>query len=232
MVMLIVAGFIANGELTTRTGYYAPSLIIGACVTALGAGMITTFAVNTGKGMWVGYQILYGAGVGLAGQVPNMAAQAVLPKQDVAIGASLMFFSQTLFAAIFTSVGQQVLTSELLKNLGGAPGITDVMIRTTGTTEILKFVPTAYQHLALVAYNKALRTVFQVGLILACIEILGAVTMEWRKAKPKFPPKKKNKDPEAKPGEKDFPSEHGETTDVQAKKSSVALEAGSSKSDV
>lgn len=217
MVLLIVAGFIANGEVTTRTGYYTPSLIIGASVTAVGAAMITTFAVDTNKGMWVGYQILYGAGVGLAGQVPNMAAQTVLPKQDVAIGASLMFFSQTLFAAIFTSVGQQVLTEELLKNLGGIPGITDEMIQVTGSTEILNFVPQSHQHLALVGYNKALRTVFQVGLILACIETLGAVTMEWRKAKPKFPPKKKSKDSEMELGEREVPADIDATTSAQAK---------------
>jgi MFS family permease len=88
MVLLIVIGFIANGELTTRTGYYTPSLIVGATLTALGAGLMTTFNVSTGKGMWVGYQILYGFGIGLAGQVPNMAAQTILPKDDVAIGAS------------------------------------------------------------------------------------------------------------------------------------------------
>jgi len=212
MVLLIVIGFIANGELTTRTGYYTPSLIVGASLTALGAGLMTTFNVHTGKGMWVGYQILYGFGIGLAGQVPNMAAQTILPKDDVAIGASLMFFSQTLFAAIFTSVGQQVLSKELLKRLGDVPGITAQLIQSSGATEILKLVPKAYRDSALNDYNASLRTVFQVGLILACIEILGAVTMEWRKAKPKFPPKqKKGEDAAADAGEKEAQSESAES---------------------
>ena len=227
MVLLIVIGFIANGELTTRTGYYTPSLIVGASLTALGAGLMTTFNVNTGKGMWVGYQILYGFGVGLAGQVPNMAAQTILPKDDVAIGASLMFFSQTLFAAIFTSVGQQVLSKELLKRLGSVPGITAQLIQSSGATEILKYVPKASHDSALNAYNASLRTVFQVGLILACIEIIGAATMEWRKAKPKFPPKqKKGDDAAADAGEKEAQSEGAEGLSGHAGSTVGAVKGG------
>lgn len=230
MVLLIVIGFIANGELTTRTGYYTPSLIVGASLTALGAGLMTTFNVNTGKGMWVGYQILYGFGVGLAGQVPNMAAQTILPKDDVAIGASLMFFSQTLFAAIFTSVGQQVLSKELLKRLGSVPGITAQLIQSSGATEILKYVPKASHDSALHAYNASLRTVFQVGLILACIEILGAATMEWRKAKPKFPPKqKKGDDSTADAGEKEAQSEGAESVSGHAGSTVGAVKGGNNR---
>ncbi|KAK5011772.1 hypothetical protein LTR28_004366 [Elasticomyces elasticus] len=191
MVLLIVVGFIANGELTTRLGYYVPSLIIGTSLTALGAGFMNTFAVHTPKGKWIGYEILYGFGVGLAGQVPNMAAQTVLPKEDVAIGASLMFFGQTLFAAIFISIGQNVLSKELLSRLPSVPGIDARLIQSTGATDLLRRVPEQYHDLALGAYNGSLRAIFQIGLCLACIQILGAFGMEWLVMKPKFPPKNK-----------------------------------------
>lgn len=93
MVLLTAAAAILNGQLVSIIGYYTPSLIIGVCLTAIGAGLLTTFGVDTSQGKWIGYQILYGFGLGLASQAPNMAAQTVLPKQDGAIGASLMFFA-------------------------------------------------------------------------------------------------------------------------------------------
>lgn len=93
MVLLTAAAAILNGQLVSVIGYYTPSLIIGVCLTAIGAGLLTTFGVDSSQGKWIGYQILYGLGLGLASQAPNMAAQTVLAKQDVAIGASLMFFA-------------------------------------------------------------------------------------------------------------------------------------------
>jgi hypothetical protein len=93
MVLVIAASAIANGQLVSVVGYYTPCLIIGVCFTIMGAGLLTTLAVDTSQGKWIGYQILYGFGLGLASQAPNMAAQTVLRKQDVAIGASLLFFA-------------------------------------------------------------------------------------------------------------------------------------------
>lgn len=92
MVLPIAVTAIVNGQLVSLVGYYTPSLILGVCFTAIGAGLLTTFEVHTSKAKWIGYQLLYVFGQGLASQAPNMAAQTVLPKEDVAIGASLMFF--------------------------------------------------------------------------------------------------------------------------------------------
>jgi hypothetical protein len=51
-----------------------------------------------------------------------MAAQTVLPRKDVAIGVSLMFFGQQLFGAVFTSVSQNVLNNQLANRLASIPG--------------------------------------------------------------------------------------------------------------
>lgn len=117
MVLSLVVASVVTGVLTTRLGYYMPFLIFGICVTAIGAGLLTTFSINTSVGQWIGYQILYGYGLGCSFQAPNMAAQTVLPRNVVPIGASLMLFAQTLFGAIFVSVGQNVLDSQLVKRL-------------------------------------------------------------------------------------------------------------------
>jgi len=92
MVLFIAGIALANGQLVSWVGYYTPSFIFGVCVATVGAGLLTTLSVAAPESHWVGYQVIYGFGLGFASQAPNMAAQTVLQKQDIAIGTSLMFF--------------------------------------------------------------------------------------------------------------------------------------------
>jgi MFS family permease len=118
MVIPLVIASILTGILVSRIGYYTPFCIFGVSLTAIGAGLFTTFqGTGTSIGKWIGFQIIYGFGLGACAQAPNMAAQTVLPREDVAIGASLMFFGQQLFGAIFTTVGQNVLDNQLANRL-------------------------------------------------------------------------------------------------------------------
>lgn len=98
-----------------------------------------------------------------------------------------MFFGQLLFGAVFTSVGENVLDKQLANRLTGIPGISPQLIQKTGATELLNH--TNNHATALVAYNDSLRACFQVGLIMACLAIIGALGMEWRTVKKKSPPK-------------------------------------------
>ncbi|KAA6409271.1 MAG: MFS multidrug transporter [Lasallia pustulata] len=183
MVMPIVVASIVTGQLVSRIGYYTPFMIFGVCLTAIGAGLLTTLEIDTSEGKWIGF------GLGFCSQAPNMAAQTVLPRKDVAIGASLMFFGQQLFGAVFISVGQNLLDNQLANRLAGIPGISSRLIQSTGATELLHHIPAKYHAAALEAYNDSLRVCFRVGLIMACLSILGALGMEWRSVKKNLPPK-------------------------------------------
>jgi MFS family permease len=188
-MMPIVVASIITGQLVSRIGYYTPFMIFGVCLTAVGAGLLTTLEINTSEGKWIGFQIVYGFGLGSCSQAPNMAAQTVLPREDVAIGASLMFFGLQLFGAVFISVGKNVLDNQLANRLAGIPGFSPRLIQSTGATELLKLIPAEYHAAALEAYNDSLRVCFQVCLIMACLSILGALGMEWRSVKKNLPPK-------------------------------------------
>ncbi|GKZ32315.1 hypothetical protein AbraIFM66950_001631 [Aspergillus brasiliensis] len=198
MIIPLVLASIITGQLISRIGYYTPFLIFGVCLTSIGAGLLTTLDLSTSEGKWIGFQILYGYGLGSSTQTPNMAAQTVLPRKDVAIGASLMFFGQQLFGAIFTSVGQNVLSNQLARRLVHIPGvdITPQVIQSTGVTQVLSLVPEAYRDDALRAYNDSLRVCFRVGLIMACLAIIGALGMEWRSVKQKPDKERSEKDSE------------------------------------
>lgn len=226
MMLSLVVTSIATGQLVSRIGYYTPFLISGVCLTAVGAGLLTTLDIGTAAGKWIGFQIVYGFGLGSCSQAPNMAAQTVLPREDVAIGASLMFFGQQLFGAVFTSVGQNVLDTQLAHRLAGIQGITPRLIQSTGATQLLDLVPVEDHAAALQAYNDSLRVCFQVGLILACLSILGALAMEWRSVKKNLPPKKPDAERAAEEGnvsEKDAPAD-ADTTGTPSQTEAHTLE--------
>ncbi len=190
MIIPIVMASIMTGQLVSRIGYYTPFMIFGVCFAAIGSGLLTILKTNTTAGLWIGFQILYGFGLGSCSQAPNLAAQTVLKREDVSVGASLMFFGQTLFGAVFVSVGQNVLDNQLANRLAGITGITPQLIQSTGATELLSFIPAKYHAEALKAYNNSLRVCFQVALIMACLSTLGAASMEWRTVRKNLPPKK------------------------------------------
>lgn len=137
VVTPIVVTPIVTGQLVSRFGYYTPFMIFRVSLTATGAGLLTTLGVDTSEGKWIGFQILYAFGLGSCSQAPNMAAQTVLPREDVAIGASLMFFGQQLFGAIFISVSHNVLDTHLANRLAGTPGMSPRLFQGTSVTELL-----------------------------------------------------------------------------------------------
>ena len=146
---------------------------------SVGAGLLMTLQVDTGAGKWIGYQVLYGLGMGTCFQTPNLATQTVLPKQDVPMGMALMFFGQLLGAAVFVSVGQNVLDNQLLQRLSGVPGFNKSLVTSGGATALVHSVPPDVRGTVLTAYNESLRKVFLVGLILACFAVLGIASLEW-----------------------------------------------------
>jgi len=127
-----------------KIGYYTPLGIIGAGMISVGAGLLATLQINTDEGKWIGYQILYGFGMGLCFQTPNLTTQNSLPKRDVPMGMALMFFGQLLGAAVFVSVGQNVLDSQLLQRLSGIPGFDQSLITSGGSTTLLDLVPAEF----------------------------------------------------------------------------------------
>lgn len=150
---------------------------------SVGAGLITTFWVDTPEDRWIGYQVVYGIGMGLCFQVPNLAVQAVLPKADQAIGLSLMLFWNLLSSTVFVSVGANVLNSQLLARLAGIPGFEPGLVTSGGATSLVDSLPAAYRDVILAAYNKSLQKVFQISLILCCISVIGCVTLERKNVK-------------------------------------------------
>ncbi|GKT46252.1 RUS1 family [Colletotrichum spaethianum] len=182
LVLSMVVAMLTAGALIRRIGYYTPVMIFGLCLMAIGAGLMYTLQVDTGSPQWIGYQIIYGIGAGSATQVPNIAAQTVLPKPDVPVGVSLMYFGNFMGSAILLSVAQNILNSQLLYRLSAIPSINPETVLNNGVTSLTD-LPTSIRMTVLVAYNEAIRHVFLVALILVCMSMLGALSLEWRSTK-------------------------------------------------
>ncbi|KAG6007650.1 hypothetical protein E4U21_005731 [Claviceps maximensis] len=181
MISFTVAS-IAGGLLNQVIGYYTAMGIVGSCIMSVGAGLLTTWQVDTNLGRLIGYQILFGCGMGLTFQTPNLAVQTVLPKPEVPMGIALMFFGQLVSAAVFVSVGQNVLANQLLSRLSGLDNFDSLkdLILSGGVTAVIDAVPLDQKQTIRIAYNDSLRAVFVVGLAMACLSVLGTACMEWK----------------------------------------------------
>ncbi|KAF3770926.1 hypothetical protein M406DRAFT_96985 [Cryphonectria parasitica EP155] len=191
LVLSMVLASISSGFLVARIGYYTPFLLVGICIMSVGSGLLTTLQVDTSEGKWIGFQIVYGFGMGSSFQAPNLAAQTVLPTRDVPVGTSLILFSQLLGGAIFTSVGSNVLDNELLKNLAGIPGVNPALVLSAGATEFVNVIPASAKAAVLKAYNSSLRVAFVVAVAMSCLTIIGALALEWKSTKSKQPGRNK-----------------------------------------
>jgi EmrB/QacA subfamily drug resistance transporter len=189
LVIGLVITSIMAGLLTKKIGYYTPWMYWSALVVPIAAGLISTFEVNTGHAKWIGYQALYGLGLGLGMQQPNLAVQTVLPRKDVAIGASVIFFMQTMGGALFISVAQNLFINQLADGLARAniPGISPSLVTSVGATELRKVVPQADLPRVLLEYNSALRATFYVAVGAGCVLWIGAAMMEWKSVKQQQP---------------------------------------------
>lgn len=189
MILALVLMSIVSGGVVTALGYYTPFMIASSVLMAIGVGLISMFEVHTGKAEWIGYQIIYGFGVGFGMQQALIAAQTVLHLDDVPIGTSLIMFMQTLGGSLFISIAQNLFTnslsSNLLKNVPGLPS--DIVLR-TGATSLKDAVVKYNADLlpkVLIAYNEALRQTYYTSLAIAALSIVGAALVEWKSVKGK-----------------------------------------------
>ena len=180
LILSLVIASISTGFMVSKIGYYVPFMIANGVIMSIGAGLITTFTPTTGHAKWIGYQVIFGYGLGLGMQQANLAAQAVLARKDAPTGISLVMFCQQLGGAVFVSIGQNVFDNELVKNLHGIGGLSPAAVVSTGATELRTAVGPANLSAVISAYNGALVKVFQAALAMSCFSIIGALTMEWK----------------------------------------------------
>ncbi|KAH7396378.1 putative MFS aflatoxin efflux pump [Pyrenochaeta sp. MPI-SDFR-AT-0127] len=179
MLSMLVASVLFGG-IVQKSGYYTPVGIVGGAIMAIGAGLLILFEVDTGHAKWIGYQVVFGFGMGLAMQTPTIAIQTVLPSRDVPLGMALLFFGQLVGGAIGVPVATTIMNNQLLKNLAEVPGFDRSLVLSGGVTQLINSVPADLKPTVLKAYNAALQDAFKVGTILTALAFLGVICLEWK----------------------------------------------------
>lgn len=186
MILGLVITSVLAGITVTVLGYYAPFMIVSSVLMAIGAGLLSTFEVDTNSPRWIGYQAIYGLGVGFGMQQTLIAVQTALPAADVPIGTAVMMFTQTLGGALVISIGQNVFTNQLVKNLlAVASDFDPAVVLSTGATQLKQAINPEILPQVLSAYNKALTQTFYVSLAAGTASIIGSLAMPWLSVKGK-----------------------------------------------
>jgi EmrB/QacA subfamily drug resistance transporter len=186
MLIGVVVFSVFAGGVVTVVGYYAPFMIAGTAIASIGFGLITTFAPDTPAPVWIGYQILIGAGMGLGFQQPFIAVQTVLDMKDVPTGTSIITFMQTLGGALFVSVAQNVFTNKLVQYIAKyVPGLDPQVVLAAGATSIQHSIDPALLPGVTRAYSDALTQTFIVFVAMVVLSIIGALAVEWKSVKGK-----------------------------------------------
>ncbi|KAI0193806.1 major facilitator superfamily domain-containing protein [Astrocystis sublimbata] len=181
-VLSLVVASISSGAFTQKVGYYVPAMIASPSLLATGQGLMSTFRVNESSSHWIGYQVIAGFGLGLGLQASSLAAQAVLPTPDVPIGIAIMFFAQQLGGGIFSSVGQNLLSTYLVSHLH-ITGLTADQITNQGVTELLMSVAPKDRAMVKAVYNQAISQIFRCAMGVALGAVAAAIFMEWKNVK-------------------------------------------------
>jgi hypothetical protein len=180
LVMSLVVFGIVAAIFTEKVGYYVPAMLLSPLLCAVGGGMLSTLTPSAGTNHWIGYQVIYGIGIGSGFQTSHLGPQNVLPRADVPLGMALMFFMQQLGGSVFLSVGQNIFSSQLVDSLSGIASLDTEIIINTGATALRSIVPPSELGTVVDAYSYALTRVFILTAALSACMILGALTVEWK----------------------------------------------------
>lgn len=188
LMLSTVLTSILAGIYVTLVGYYTPLIIFGSALMAIGAGLITTFAIDTPFGKWFGYQIIAGLGTGVGFNIPLVAVQTVLPMKDIPIGSVCIMFFQSLGGALFIAVGQSVFQNGLIDGLHQyAPELDPNLMVNTGATAIrgvLKKIGQEDQlRSVILAYVNGLQDCYRVVLAASITAFLMSCFFEWKSVK-------------------------------------------------
>ncbi|PNY22485.1 HC-toxin efflux carrier TOXA [Tolypocladium capitatum] len=181
-----LASIAAGGLVSKVVGYAPPFMLASSVMMSIGAGLLTTLKMDSGHSEWIGYQILFGFGLGFGMQQSSNSVQAILDKTAFNSAISLFFFGMQLGGSVCVCIGQNVLNQRLIQALKDAaiPGLDPYAVLHTGATQLGSLVHTdADLAMLQFAYNHSLTSVFYVAVAVAALSLFGGALVEWRSIK-------------------------------------------------
>ncbi|KAE8382045.1 major facilitator superfamily domain-containing protein [Aspergillus bertholletiae] len=174
---------ISLGFIVSTIGYYTPLMLLGSIMMAIGFGFLTGFTPRTTSSAWIGWQVMFSIGIGLAFPQPWSATQTALDAKDIPVGMTAVGFSISIGAAISISVSHNIFTNLLRQALSSVPGLEVDNAIEQGATGFLKNVPVSEKGHIIDIYNSAVTRAFWAGVAAACVGLVAALCMKWNSVK-------------------------------------------------
>ncbi len=193
LMIAVVITSIASGGLITTVGYYNPFVLPSMVIFTIGAGMLTTLALDSPLPVWFGYQVLTGLGVGIGFQIGVLVVQTVLPMEMVPVATACVQFFQSLGGAIFIAVAQTVFQNGLIEGIArDAPQIDPKIFINSGANQVRQILASMGQTQAtdavLGAYLQGLRNSYFITVACAGAAFIVALGLDWVSIKKKHEP--------------------------------------------
>lgn len=175
---------VVSGGLITVTGHAVPFLFLGAILSCIGGGLLSTLNIGSSSAKWIGYQVISGVGIGLATNTPIAIAQSSVEMTDISVASSMALFFQTIGGAIFVQAGQSVFGNQLIVKIKEiAPDIDPALLVSTGATELRSVFPEGQIDSVLAAYMHGLRVTYLLVAGLAGVCVIIALLSPWKNLK-------------------------------------------------
>ncbi|KAH6842994.1 major facilitator superfamily domain-containing protein [Chaetomium sp. MPI-CAGE-AT-0009] len=213
MLIAVVITSVGAGGLITAVGYYNPFVLPSMVLFTVGAGMITTFALDSPLRVWFGYQVIAGLGIGVGFQTGVLVVQNSVSHEWIPQATACVQFFQSMGGAIFIAVAQAVFQNGLTAGIErDAPGLPAQAFIHSGASQIPQVLAGlgAEDRLGavLTAYLDGLRNSYFITVGCAAAAFVAACGLSWKKIQ-----KRKVAGPgegEAEKGEADKEGEDGD----------------------
>ncbi|KAL8650813.1 MAG: hypothetical protein Q9210_003611 [Variospora velana] len=162
LVLPEIVAIVVTGAIVSKIGHYVPFMIGGACIAALGTGLLTRITLGTPTVQWATYL--------------SSARKMFLSE------TALLFFAASS-AAIAVSVGQSTFLNGLLRETPRlVPNLTAYEIVTAGATNLQKLTTDRETLRQLqIVYAKAVVNTLWLPVAAASAATICACGMEWKK---------------------------------------------------
>ncbi|PSK68798.1 MFS transporter [Streptomyces sp. CS149] len=182
MMLGIVGGSIASGQLITRTGRYRIYPIVGSAVSVVGMGLLSLLEADTSPLAYSFYQAVLGLGIGLVMSVLVLAVQNSVCPSDLGTATS----ANNYFRQIGGSVGAAIFGTLLAGRLSDALGVrlptgAELPDPESITPQIVHAMEPALRDAYIQAYVDAMPRIF---LYLVPVLVLGLILAFFLKEKP------------------------------------------------
>ncbi|KAI5457117.1 major facilitator superfamily domain-containing protein [Mariannaea sp. PMI_226] len=181
MIIAVTFGTILSGGLVSAYGYYQPLLLGGSAIACIGAGLLYMLDVHTSTGAWIGYQIVAGAGWGLAFQIPMIAVQGSVDPKDLAPATGVLLFFQGIGGAYLVSGAQAAFINQMISRVTQTTSINKGALILTGATEIRNVFSGDELAAVISGYMWGIKVVFAIAIAATGFTTIVGFGTRWKK---------------------------------------------------